>query len=175
MHYEFRSKMGIASTLQGKLIVGARAFHDNPYDGQTLSEQLEQATMLMQDSSARPPTAFLDLDYRGVDAQKLDEHIAHRDKTKRSGEQERKRKRLRRRQSIKPIIGHIKSDHRMDRCHLKWEKGDRLHAVLCASGYNIRWLLRTIPKKWVAFFRPLCLRLCEAAGIRPNWPQTLRT
>lgn len=35
----------------------------------------------------------------------------------------------------------------MDRCHLKGEIGDRLHAVLCAAGYNLRWLLRMIAKK----------------------------
>ncbi len=27
----------------------------------------------------------------------------------------------------------------MDRCHLKGEYGDRLHALLCAAGYNIKW------------------------------------
>jgi IS5 family transposase len=37
---------------------------------------------------------------------------------------------LRRRQAIEPIIGHLKSDHRMERCHLKGERGDRLHALL---------------------------------------------
>ena len=35
----------------------------------------------------------------------------------------------------------------MDRCHLKGAQGDRLHAVLCAAGYNIRWLLRMIIRK----------------------------
>lgn len=35
----------------------------------------------------------------------------------------------------------------MDRCHLKGEMGDRLHAVLCAAGCNIRWLLRAIARK----------------------------
>lgn len=29
-------KVGIASTLKGNLIVGARAFHGNPYDGHML-------------------------------------------------------------------------------------------------------------------------------------------
>src|SRR5690606_33252281 len=47
--YEFGVKVGIASTFKGNLIVGARAFHRNPYDGHTLSSQLEQATILMQD------------------------------------------------------------------------------------------------------------------------------
>ncbi|TSE20708.1 hypothetical protein Tigna_01901 [Tepidimonas ignava] len=63
--YEFAVKVGMASTLQGNLIVGARAFHGNPYDGHTLREQLEQATILMQDTGMRPATAFVDLGYRG--------------------------------------------------------------------------------------------------------------
>ena len=32
----------------------------------------------------------------------------------------------------------------MDRCWLKGQTGDALHAVLCAAGYNIRWLLRAM-------------------------------
>ena len=34
----------------------------------------------------------------------------------------------------------------MDRCHLKGEAGDRLHAVLCAAGYNLRWLMRAVAR-----------------------------
>lgn len=51
---------------------------------------------------------------------------------------------LRRRQAIEPSIGHLKADHRMDRCWLKGSEGDVLHALLCAAGFNIRWLLRAI-------------------------------
>lgn len=158
--YEFGVKVGIASTLNGNLIVGARAFHGNPYDGHTLNEQLEQATILMQDSAAKPATAFVDLGYRGVEADNPDVHIVHRGKAKRISEHDRKR--LKRRQAIEPIIGHLKADCRMDRCHLKGETGDRLHAVLCAAGYNIRWLLRMIAKKGLAFLVPFFLCLKEA-------------
>jgi len=56
-------------------------------------------------------------------------------------------KTLKRRQAIEPVIGHLKADHRMGRCHLEGALGDKLHAVLCAAGYNIRWLLRMISKK----------------------------
>ena len=171
--YEFGVKVGIASTLQGNLIVGARAFHGNPYDGHTLNEQLEQATILMQDSALKPATAFVDLGYRGVDADNPDVRIVHRGKSKRISEQETKQ--LRRRQAIEPIIGHLKADHRMDRCHLKGERGDKLHAVLCAAGYNIRWLLRMIARKGVPFLRRLYLRLCMVAGVSPNWLQALRS
>jgi hypothetical protein len=45
---------------------------------------------------------------------------------------------------VEPAIGHLKADHRMDRCWLKGSEGDALHAVLCAAGFNIRWLLRAI-------------------------------
>ena len=52
------------------------------------------------------------------------------------------------------MIGHTKSDNRMSRCWLQGAIGDALHALSCAAGYNIRWLLRAIarlgPK--VAFF-----------------------
>ncbi|MFN3298537.1 transposase, partial [Caldimonas sp.] len=68
-------------------------------------------------------------------------------------------------QAIEPVIGHLKQDHRMDRCHLKGEQGDRLHAVLCAAGYNIKWLLRMITKKGVPFLRSVFLRLIAAVRL----------
>jgi IS5 family transposase len=169
--YEFGVKVGIASTLQGNLIVGARAFHGNPYDGHTLNEQLEQATILMQDSRSKPATAFVDLGYRGVDADNPQVHIVHRGKAKRISEQERKR--LKRRQAIEPIIGHLKSDHRMQRCHLKGKTGDRLHAVLCAAGYNIKWLLRMIVKKGIPLLAAIFLCLQQALSQGRSWLDAL--
>jgi IS5 family transposase len=32
----------------------------------------------------------------------------------------------------------------MDRCWLQGQLGDALHAVLCATGYNLRWLMRAM-------------------------------
>jgi IS5 family transposase len=49
----------------------------------------------------------------------------------------------------------------MNRCHLKGSAGDAIHAVLCAAGYNIRWLLRMIVKKGLSHL--LCL--LHAAGL----------
>ena len=57
---------------------------------------------------------------------------------------------LKRRQAIKPAVGHTKSDNRMDRCWLGGSSGDALHTVLCAAGFNIRWLLRAIAAKGLA-------------------------
>ena len=154
--YEFGSKVGIAATLRGNLIVGARAFDGNPYDGHTLAEQIEQATILMQDTGVRPNTAWVDLGYRGVDAENPQIQIKHRGKKTRLTELELKT--LKRRQAIEPVIGHLKADHRLGRCHLRGEIGDKIHAVLCAAGYNIRWLLRMIRAKGLRAF----LRLLRA-------------
>lgn len=53
------------------------------------------------------------------------------------------------------------------------EKDDGLNAVLSEVGYNIRWLWGMIAKRGLAFSHRLYLRLCEAAGIRPNWLRDL--
>ena len=160
--YEFGVKVGLAMTLKGNLIVGARSFPGNPYDGHTMHEQIEQSVILMQGLGVKPSVVYADLGYRGVDKDNPDIQIKHRGKDKRLTDEERML--LKRRQAIEPIIGHLKADHRMDRCHLKGSEGDALHAVLCAAGYNIRWLLRMIVKKGLGLL--LCLLLVSGlAGL----------
>lgn len=38
----------------------------------------------------------------------------------------------------------------MNRCWLAGSLGDALHAVLCAAGYNLRWLLRAVARGRIA-------------------------
>ena len=49
----------------------------------------------------------------------------------------------------------------MDRCWLQGQLGDALHAVLCATGYNLRWLLRAMVRLGLkaVFLRPVLLML----------------
>jgi len=143
--YEFGVKASIAITHRNGLMVGARTFPGNPYDGHTLAEQLQQTSALLQDIGVAPHTAIVDLGFRGVDHDVAPVLLLHRGKSKSLTEQQRRW--LRRRQAIEPAIGHAKLDHRMDRCWLAGASGDALHAVLCAAGYNIRWLLRAILRK----------------------------
>jgi IS5 family transposase len=142
--YEFGVKVSLAITEKQGLIVGARAFPGNPYDGHTLAEQLEQSSILLQDlpGTPQPKTILVDLGFRGVDVEVSSVHLIHRGKHKTLTSTQRRW--LKRRQAIEPIIGHVKHDHGMRRCWLKGQTGDALHAVLCATGYNLRWLLRAI-------------------------------
>jgi len=143
--YEFGVKVSLVVTHLRGLMVGARSFAGNPYDGHTLAAQLEQTNNLMQDVGRTPKQVIVDLGYRGVDADNPGVQIIHRGKYKSLTTLQRKW--LKRRQAIEPLIGHTKADHGMQRCWLKGELGDALHALSCAAGYNIRWLLRAIAGK----------------------------
>jgi transposase, IS5 family len=140
--YEFGVKVSMAVTHRQGLMVGARSFPGNPFDGHTLAEQLQQTTNLLQDTGRSPNQAIVDLGFRGVDADNPGVQIIHRGKYKTLTALQRRW--LKRRQAIEPAIGHMKSDHRMDRCWLAGPTGDALHALSCAAGYNIRWLMRAI-------------------------------
>jgi hypothetical protein len=84
----------------------------------------------------------VDVGFRGVDGENPGVEILHRGKTKRLSL--RQRRWLKRRSAADPVIGHLKADHRMARCWLAGAKGDTLHAVPCAAGYNVRWLMRAV-------------------------------
>lgn len=140
--YEFGVKVSLAVTHKSGLMVGARSFPGNPFDGHTRSAQLEQTGAFLQDIGVSPKVPVVDLGYRGVDKDIAPVELIHRGKYK-SLSQEHKRW-LRRRQAIEPLIGHTKQDHGMQRYWLEGSDGDALHAVLCAAGFNIRWLMRAL-------------------------------
>lgn len=162
--YEFGVKASIAVTHKSGLMVGARTFPGNPYDGHILSAQLEQTGILLEDVGRRPKEVVVDLGYRGVDRDNPDVEIIHRGKYKSLTAQQRRW--LKRRQAVEPAIGHLKSDHRMDRCWLQGQLGDALHAVLCATGYNLRWLLRAMVRLGLTaiYLRQLLLALRSAVS-----------
>lgn len=139
--YEFGVKVGIAITAKKGLIVGARSFPGNPYDGDTLAEHHEQTRIL---TGVEPEQVIVDLGYRGRTLEGA--KVLHRGKPKQLTPSEWRW--LKRRQAVEPTIGHLKAEHRMRRCHLKGQLGDALNAVLAAAGYNLRWLMRWLLLFW---------------------------
>jgi IS5 family transposase len=170
--YEFGVKVSLAVTHQHGLMVGARSFPGNPYDGHTLAAQIEQTNNLLQDIGVKPTTAIVDLGYRGVDKDLAPVEVIHRGKFKSLTPKHKTW--LKRRQAIEPLIGHTKADHRMDRCWLKGAEGDALHAVLCAAGFNIRWLLRAIAKMGLAALLLALTALALYAGAISCTPAKLQ-
>ena len=68
---------------------------------------------------------------------------------------------LGRRAAVEPVIGHLKTDHRMDRNFLIGSHGDAANAVLAAVGYNFRRLVA-----WLREF--LCAWLLVLFATRPS-------
>ena len=174
--YEFGVKASVAVTHKSGLMVGARTFPGNPYDGHLLNEQLEQTAILLEDVGRTPKEVVVDLGFRGVDADNPTVEIIHRGKFKSLTKPQRRW--LKRRQAVEPAIGHLKSDNRMDRCWLKGSLGDALHAVLCAAGYNLRWLMRAMLRLGLkaVFLRLLWLALfafviAETRQTDLSWPR----
>src|SRR5690349_954915 len=122
------SELKPVSLLRTKRI-SARTFAGNPYDDHTLHLQLEQTRLLLEDAGSTPKQVIADLGFRGVDADNPTIEIIYRGKYKSLTKT--KRRWFKRRQAVEPAIGHLKSDHRMDRCWLQGQLGDALHAVLC--------------------------------------------
>jgi transposase, IS5 family len=142
--YEFGVKVSVAVTHKQGLVVGARSFPGNPYDGHILAAQMEQSAILLQDLGVKPRQVVVDLGFRGkeVAQDNPDLEIIHRGKIKTLTKVQRRW--LKRRSAVEPAIGHLKTDNRMQRCWLAGAARDALHALCCAVGYNLRWLMRAV-------------------------------
>jgi IS5 family transposase len=162
--YEFGQKVAVASTNRGNWMVAARMLPDNPYDGHTLAETL---TAVQAVTGVAVTDAYVDKGYRGHGCtQAVNVHLPGQ----RSGGSRAERRRRRRRSAIEPKIGHLKSDHRMDRCFLAGLSGDAINAVLAAAASNLRKLLRRLAAaliRWlelaIATLRPPSLLCLDAS------------
>lgn len=141
--YEFGNKSSIVKTKKSGIIIGAMAFSENIYDGDTLSPQLKQVEML---TGKMPQYGIVDRGYRGrktVEGVK----ILTPGKLVASASRyliQKTRKQFRARAGIEPIIGHIKRDHRMWRNFLLDDDGDKLNTILAATGFNLRKMLQRL-------------------------------
>lgn len=135
--YEYGNKVGLVTTSRDNYVIGIQSFHGNPYDGHTLSGSISQAERL----SGHPiENIYVDKGYRKHDyTGGATVHIpGRRKKPLGSG----LKRWMKRRNAIEPIIGHNKQEGRLDRNYLKGTEGDKINAILCGCGYNMRKLLR---------------------------------
>jgi transposase, IS5 family len=137
--YEFGVKVGIVSTSKDNFVLGAKALPGNPYDGHTLQACLDQAQRV---SGVAPTQAYTDRGYRGhgctTDTLQVWIAGAKRGVSKAIG------RKIKRRNAVEPVIGHLKSDGRLARNFLKGAQGDAINALLCGAGYNMRKILRKL-------------------------------
>ena len=155
--YEFGVKVSVATTLRpsagGQFVLNAKSLPGAPYDGHTLKTVIPaiEAT-----TGAEIRRAIADAGYRGHGAPAPYDIRIYTSGQKRRMTPAIKRL-MRRRSAVEPVIGHLKSDHRMNRCHFAGAAGDAANAVLAAAGYNYRRLLA-----WLALWLALILHTLRA-------------
>jgi IS5 family transposase len=139
-----------------------QALPGNPYDGHTLATVLPaiEATI-----GAELDRVVTDAGYRGHHAPREKRFQVYVAGQKRGLSPAIKRA-FRRRAAVEPVIGHLKSEHRMGRNHLAHRAGDAVNAVLAAVGYNFRLLL-----KWLALLCAFIQALLALAPRRSSQPQ----
>jgi len=141
--YEFGNKSSIVKTKKSGIIVGAMAFSENIYDGDTLEPQLAQVEKLV---GKKPKSGIVDRGYKG---RKIINGIKIIIPTKlplsaTRYQIQKIRKLFRARAGIEPVIGHLKQDHRMSRNYLLDDEGDKTNTILAAAGFNMRKMLQRV-------------------------------
>jgi IS5 family transposase len=139
IRYEFGQKAAIVKTNGRNWVVNVEDLSDNPYDGHTLAVSISGAEKI---TKVTVTEAAVDRGYRGHDYKGT--AVIRIAGTSNKGLSWSEKKRKRRRSSVEPVIGHLKSDHRLDRCFLQGRTGDKLNLIGSAAGFNMLKLLRLL-------------------------------
>ena len=131
--YEFGCKVSLTVTHKEGLVLNSTALEGNPFDGHTLKSALNQAQEL---TTQRITRAFVDKGYKGHNVRDCAVYMSGQKRLTPA-----LKKALKRRSAIEPHIGHMKNDGKLGRNYLKGVIGDKVHAVLCAVGHNLRLIL----------------------------------
>jgi transposase, IS5 family len=137
--YEFGVKVSIVTTNArapgGQFVLHANSLPGNPYDRHTLATVIEATERLTGCAIER---GYVDKGYRGHDTPNPRRIFISGQKRGVFGLIKRE---LRRCSAIEAVIGHMKTDGHLGRCHLKGEHGDAANAILTATGHNFRLVL----------------------------------
>jgi len=109
IRYEFGQKAAVVKTNSRNWVVNVAELADNPYDGHPLDRSILGAEKITKVSGteANVDRGYRKHDYKGSAVIRI------------AGLSRAERRRKRRRSSVEPVIGHLKSDHRLGRCFLR--------------------------------------------------------
>lgn len=167
--YEFGCKVAVVRNEKSGVITGMKSFATNIYDGHALAPALEQCQRIRQDAGGvRPSVAVVD---RGCKGRKkiagTEILIPSSQKSKNTRYQQRKlRAHFRARAGIEPVIGHLKSDHRLLRNFLSGSMGDAINALLAGAAFNLKKKLNELRGDCFLFFQNQYLMILLFLRIR---------
>ena len=115
----------------------------NVYDGNAIELGLESVEEV---ANYTPDVVIMDRGGRGKTKIGETEIITPKilGKTASNYAKQKIRERFRRRAAIEPVIGHLKSDHRLNRNYLKGNIGSNINLLLACAAFNIKKYLRKV-------------------------------
>lgn len=152
--YEFGNKASFVHTQNTGVIVGAMGFR-NEFDGHTLEPVLEQTHRLV---GKAPKKAAVDRGYRGrkeIGETQIQLPKPFNNKTQTKYEQKKLKQAHRKRAGIEPVIGHLKTDHRLGRNFYKGIVGDNINIMLAAAAFNFKRMMNKWKSSFYSFFQEI--------------------
>lgn len=144
--YEFGQKVGMILTAKSQVIVTIKAFEGSHHDSKTIEPLLEQ---LVSGNRKLPETLAYDRGGRGA-KEVMGVNVITPGKPRKSDtayDRKKKRHPFRRRAGIEPVFGHLKADHRMQDNFLSGRESASINAMLAATGWNLKKMMKDLAKK----------------------------
>jgi len=146
--YEFGTKVGLTTTYNSLIITAIKSFDGNPHDSKTIEPLLDQ---MVSTINYTPEEIVYD---RGGKGQKQIKNTKistpdYRPLKRYTEYQKRiKRKKFRRRAAIEPVIGHLKTDFRLNQNYLWGEQSSQINAFLAATGWNLKKMMKQLKENY---------------------------
>lgn len=149
--YEFGNKIGLMLNPKSLVILSIDSFEGNPHDSNTIEPLLKRMETNLK---YLPEEVVYDRGGRGKSNIKGVLVSTPRPPKKTDSEyQKRKaRKKFRRRAAIEPVIGHLKTDFRMQQNYLHGRGSPRINAMLAATGWNLKKMMEKLKQELLQIY-----------------------
>ncbi|VAW13738.1 Transposase, IS4 family, partial [hydrothermal vent metagenome] len=145
--YEFGSKIGLTTTAKTLIITAIKSFDGNPHDSKTIEPLL---TQMQSNINYSPKEIVYDSGGKGI-KQINNTKISTPDyrplKRDTLYQKRSKRKKFRRRAAIELVIGHLKTDFRLNQNYLWGDNSPQINAFLAATGWNLKKMMKQLKEE----------------------------
>lgn len=146
--YEFGTKVGLTTTYNSLIITAIKSFDGNPHDGKTIEPLLDQMVStinyipeeIIYDRGGKGQKQIKNTKISTPDYRPLKRDTEYQRRTKRS--------KFRRRAAIEPVIGHLKTDFRLNQNYLWGEESSQVNAFLAATGWNLKKMMKQLKENY---------------------------
>lgn len=150
--YEFGTKIGLTTTFKSLIITAIKSFEGNPHDSKTIEPLLEQIHSninhtleeVVYDRGGKGVKQIGNTKISTPDYRPLKRDTQYQKRSK--------RKKFRRRAAIEPVIGHLKTDFRLNQNYLWGENSPQINAYLAATGWNLKKMMKQLKQEFASLY-----------------------